>query len=151
MQFLSRRDALGYALQFTALALTRPLTESRATSADAEAEIARFTGGAPAEPGKITIDLPEIAENGNSVPLAIDVEHPMTTNDHVTDVLVVAEANPWPRVATFHFTPMSARASAATRIRLAGTQTIHVVARTNSGRLLIAQREVKVTIGGCGG
>jgi sulfur-oxidizing protein SoxY len=151
MQFLSRRDALGFALQFTVLALTGPLTLSRATSADAEAEIAGFTGGAPAEPGKITIDLPEIAENGNSVPLAIDVEHPMTTDDHVTDVLVVAEANPWPRVATFHFTPMSARASAATRIRLAGTQTIRVVARTNSGRLLIAQREVKVTIGGCGG
>jgi sulfur-oxidizing protein SoxY len=151
MQPVSRRDALGFGAQFAALVLTGTFTEARATPADVDAEIAKFSGGALAEPGRITIDLPEIAENGNSVPLAIDVEHPMTTEDHVIDVLVLAEANPWPRVATFHFTPMSARASAATRIRLAGTQTIRVLARTNSGRLLIAQREVKVTIGGCGG
>jgi sulfur-oxidizing protein SoxY len=151
MQPLSRRDALGFAAQVTALILTGMPTEARATPADADAEIAKFTGGARAEPGKIAIDLPEIAENGNSVPLAVDIEHPMTGENHVTEVLVIAEANPWPRVATFHFTPMSARASAATRIRLAGTQNVRVVAKTNSGRCLIAQREVKVTIGGCGG
>jgi sulfur-oxidizing protein SoxY len=151
MPFVSRRDALALAVRFIALALTGTPKRACATPADAAAEIAKFAGGATPGPGKIAIDLLEIAENGNSVPLAIDIEHPTTVENHVTDVLVVAEANPWPRVATFHFTPMSARASAATRIRLAGTQTVQVVAKASSGRFLLAQRQVKVTIGGCAG
>ena len=47
-------------------------------------------------PGKIAIDLPEIAENGNTVPLTIALDSPMTAEDHVSDILVVAEANPRP-------------------------------------------------------
>jgi sulfur-oxidizing protein SoxY len=151
MRFVSRRYALALAARLTLFALTCRVSQARATPADAAAEIAKFVGAGTTEPGKISIDLPEIAENGNSVPLAIDVDHPMTDENHVTEVLVVAEANPWPKVATFHFTPMNARASAATRIRLAGTQTVRVVAKTSDGRFLIGQREVKVTIGGCGG
>src|SRR5262249_51857484 len=120
MRFVSRRYALALTARFTVLALTGTPKQACATPADAAAEIAKVTGGTTPEPGKITIDLPEIAENGNSVPLAIDIEHPMTTENHVTDVLVVAETNPWPKVATFHFSPMSGRAAAATRIRLAG-------------------------------
>ena len=75
-------------------------------------------------PDKISIDLPEIAENGNTVPLAITVDSPMTADDYVSDILVVAEANPRPTVVTFHLTPMSGRAEAATRIRLAATQNV---------------------------
>jgi sulfur-oxidizing protein SoxY len=63
----------------------------------------------------------------------------------------VAEGNPSPGVAAFKFTPMSGRAEVATRIRLAGSQNVVVVARTSKGGLLTAQRQVKVTIGGCGG
>jgi sulfur-oxidizing protein SoxY len=151
MRFVSRRYALALAARLTLFALTCRINQARATPADAAAEIAKFAGAVSPEPGKISIDLPEIAENGNSVPLAIDIDHLMTDENYVAEVLVLAEANPWPRVATFHFTPMSARASAATRIRLAGTQTVRVVAKTSNGRFLIAQREVKVTIGGCGG
>jgi len=75
----------------------------------------------------------------------------MTADDHVTDILVVSEANPNPGVVTFHFTPMSGKADASTRIRLAATQNIIVVAKTNKGELFTDQKLVKVTIGGCGG
>jgi sulfur-oxidizing protein SoxY len=75
----------------------------------------------------------------------------MTDADHVSDVLVVAEGNPNPGVATFHFSPLSGKAGASTRIRLAATQNIVVVAKTSTGKFYTAQKLVKVTIGGCGG
>ncbi|WP_018321811.1 thiosulfate oxidation carrier protein SoxY [Bradyrhizobium sp. WSM2793] len=151
MRPVSRRESLALVAQATALTLVGAATPAYSAPADAAAEIAKFVGGAALEPGKITLDLPEIAENGNAIPLAIDIESPMTAEDNVTDVLVLADANPWPRVASFHLTPLSGRAAVATRIRLAGTQTVSIVAKTNAGRFLIAQRQVKVTIGGCGG
>ncbi|HUI95458.1 MAG TPA: thiosulfate oxidation carrier protein SoxY [Xanthobacteraceae bacterium] len=122
-----------------------------ATPDEAAAAIAKFTGGAAATAGKIAIDLPEIAENGNTVPLAITVDSPMTADDHVSDILVVAQANPRPRIVTFHLTPMLGRADVATRIRLAATQDVVVVAKTSKGQFITAQRTVKVTVGGCGG
>jgi sulfur-oxidizing protein SoxY len=124
---------------------------AEATPQEATAAIDKFTGGKPTTAGKIAIDLPEIAENGNTVPLAITIESPMTAEDHVSEVLVVAEANPLPRLATFHLGPMAGRATVATRIRLAATENVVVVARTSKGEILLAQRPVKVTIGGCGG
>ena len=112
--------------------------------------LAGLAKGTPKE-GKVTLKAPEIAENGNAVPLTIVVESPMSTEDHVTDVLVVAEANPRPRIATFHFTPLSGAAEANTRIRLAATQNITAVAKMNDGSFFTASKQVKVTIGGCGG
>ena len=166
MQSVSRREVLSLAAQLTALATAGTPSLAYSAPAEAAAEIAKFTAGVVPEAGRITIDLPEIAENGNAISLAVDIEiaengnaislavdidHPMTPESHVVEALVVAEANPWPRVARFHFTPMNGRAMVATRIRLAGTQTVHVLARTSEDRILIAQRQVKVTIGGCGG
>jgi sulfur-oxidizing protein SoxY len=149
MRALTRRDALALGVG-TAAALAGS-GRARATPSEADAEIAKFTGGKRAEPGRIAIDLPEIAENGNAIPLSVVVDSPMTPAEHVTDVLVIADANPQPRVATFHFTPMSGRAEAAIRIRLAATENVIVVARTGDGRFYTARKEVKVTIGGCGG
>jgi sulfur-oxidizing protein SoxY len=151
MRPLSRRAAL--ALGATGAALTiAGWNDSASADAKATAEqIAKFTGGKTAQQGKISIELPEIAENGNTVPLSITVDAPMTADDHVSDVLVVAEGNPNPGVATFHFTPMSGKAEAQTRIRLATTQNIIVVAKTSKGEVYTGQKLVKVTIGGCGG
>src|SRR6202451_2674120 len=92
--------------------------DSMATPAEADAEIAKFTGGKTAESGKISIDLPEIAENGNTVPLAIKVDSPMTADDYVSEIRVIADGNPNPGVVGFHLTPMAGRAEVATRIRL---------------------------------
>ena len=145
----SRREVLVLGAGGAALAMAGGVAD--ATPQEAAAAIAKFTGGTPAGQGRISIDLPEIAENGNTVPLAITVDSPMTADDYVSDILVVAEANPRPTVVTFHLTPMSGRAEAATRIRLAATQNVVVVAKTSKGQFIIAQKPVKVTVGGCGG
>lgn len=149
MKTISRREVLAVGVGAAAMiAAERP---AAATPQEAAAEIAKFTGGRPAGKGRISIDLPEIAENGNTVPLTIVVDSPMTADDYVSDILVVAEGNPRPGLATFHLTPLSGRAEAATRIRLAATQNIVIVAKTSKGQFLTEQKPVKVTIGGCGG
>lgn len=149
MRSLSRRDALligaGSVLVLTVSDV------AFATPKEAADDIAKFTGGKTATQGKISIELPEIAENGNTVPLSVTVESPMTADDHITDITVIADGNPNPGVITFHFTPLSGKAEAATRIRMAATQNIIVVAKTNKGDFFTEQKQVKVTIGGCGG
>jgi sulfur-oxidizing protein SoxY len=118
---------------------------------DSEDVIKKSTGGKTPTQGKIKLDLPEIAENGNTVPMTVTVESPMTAQSHVTDVLVLASENPRSGVATFHFTPASGVAEANTRIRLASTQDVIAVAKMNDGSFFMASKQVKVTIGGCGG
>ena len=126
----------------------------RAASATPEATtkaIADFTGGKSPESGKISLTAPEIAENGNSVPISIAVDSPMTDGDYVASVTIMAEGNPNPEVATFLFTPMSGKAEATTRIRLAKTQNVIAVVKMSDGSTYSDTKEVKVTIGGCGG
>jgi len=151
MRSLTRREALALGAMSVAAAPAGVHGSVQAAPADAAAEIAKFIGGKTPETGRVTIELPEIAENGNAVPLSVVVDSPMTADNHVTDILVVAEGNPSPGVAAFKLTPMSGHAEIATRIRLAGSQNVVVVARTSTGGLLTAQRQLKVTIGGCGG
>ena len=118
---------------------------------DVDEAIKKFTGGKTPAQAKVKLDLPEIAENGNTVPMTVSVESPMTEQSHVTDVLVVANENPRSGVVTFHFTPASGVAEANTRIRLAATQDVIAVAKMNDGSFYMASKQVKVTIGGCGG
>jgi len=151
MRQLSRRATLALSAGAAALTLTGWNSSAFAAAKEAADDIAKFTGGKTATPGKISIELPEIAENGNTVPLAVTVDAPMTADNYVSDILIVAEGNPNPGVATFHFSAMSGKAEASTRIRLATTQNIVVVAKTSKGEFFTAQKQVKVTIGGCGG
>jgi sulfur-oxidizing protein SoxY len=151
MRQLSRRAALAVGAGGAALSIVVWSTDALATAKEAAEQIAKFTGGKTAENGKVAIELPEIAENGNTVPLAVSVDAPMTADNYVSEVMVVAEGNPNPGVATFHFSPMSGKAEASTRIRLATTQNIIVVAKTSKGEYFTGQKLVKVTIGGCGG
>jgi len=118
---------------------------------DSDEAIKKFTGGKTPAQGRVKLDLPEIAENGNTVPMTVTVESPMTAQSHVTDVLVVADGNPRAGVVTFHFSPASGVAEANTRIRLASTQNVVAVAKMNDGSFFTVSKEVKVTIGGCGG
>lgn len=110
-----------------------------------------FTGGKPVTEGKVELEMPEIAENGNTVPLFFSVDSPMTTADHVKRVIVIAEGNPRPQVATFNFSVKSGKAEASSRMRLAKTQNVWAVAEMSDGTFSMAKAEVKVTIGGCGG
>jgi sulfur-oxidizing protein SoxY len=105
----------------------------------------------PGEGTMIKLELPEIAENGNTVPLRFEVDSPMTADNYVKSVHVFADGNPRPDVASFHFTPASGKASASTRMRLAKTQHVVAIAEMSDGKVYKTSKEVKVTIGGCGG
>lgn len=122
-----------------------------ATAEDVEQAIDQVIGDKKVQTGRITLDMPEIAENGNTVPLTVQVDSPMTKDNYVKTVHVFAAGNPNPEVATFHFTPQSGRAVASTRMRLAKTQDVVAVAEISDGSVYKDQKEVKVTIGGCGG
>ena len=147
---LDRRGfvAAGIAL-ITTSALIGPA--ARAGLPEVEAAIAEILGDNPVQEGRITLDLPEIAENGNTVPLTVEIESPMSEDDYVKAVHLFADGNPVPTVAKMNFTPRSGEAVASTRIRLAKTQKIHAVAEMSDGSFFTAAQEVKVTIGGCGG
>ncbi len=151
MRQLSRRATLMLGAGGAALTVVGWNGRAQADAKAAAEQIAKFTGGKTAEKGKISIELPEIAENGNTVPLSVSVDAPMTADNYVSDVMVVAEGNPNPGVVTFRFSAMSGKAEASTRIRLATTQNIIVVAKTSKGAFYTGQKLVKVTIGGCGG
>ena len=111
--------------------------------------IEQITGGAQPQAGGIDVELPQIAENGNSVPMRVRVASPMTAQDHVVAIHVLAERNPRPRVASFHLSPASGRADVSTRVRLAGTQPVTVVAELSGRRFRISRTEVLVTSAAC--
>lgn len=147
---LNRREILGLGAAATVVA-TFPTMALAANSADSDAAIKAFTGGAAMGEGAVKLTTPEIAENGNTVPVSVKVDSPMTAENHVQEVMILADGNPNPGVATFKFSTMSGEASASTRIRLAKTQSIIAVAKMSDGSFQMAKNTVKVTIGGCGG
>ncbi|MGR3273400.1 thiosulfate oxidation carrier protein SoxY [Thalassococcus profundi] len=106
--------------------------------------IAEFTGGADIADSGVELTAPEIAENGNTVP--IEVAAP-----GASAIMVLAAGNPTPPVATFNFGPLAASQAASTRIRLAGTQEVIAIAKLEDGSFARSSKMVKVTIGGCGG
>lgn len=101
--------------------------------------------------GKVELTLPEIAESGNTVPFTVNVPSAMTEQDYVKAVHVFATKNPRPDVVSFYFSPLSGKAQALSRMRLAETQQVVAVAELSDGKFYMTRREVKVTIGGCGG
>lgn len=106
--------------------------------------IAAFTGGAEITEGGINLTAPEIAENGNTVPIEVEAEGAVA-------IMVLATGNPLPGVVTFNFGPLSGSRAGSTRIRLAKSQDVVAVAKMEDGTFRKASAEVKVTIGGCGG
>lgn len=107
------------------------------------------TGAAEPLPEGISLDLPPVIQDGTDVPLRIRVESPMTDQDHVRTLRVMAPRNPFPQVALFRFTPLAGRAEVATRIRLDESQTVAAVARLASNEVRIAEREIRVAATGC--
>ncbi|MBL4614950.1 MAG: thiosulfate oxidation carrier protein SoxY [Magnetovibrio sp.] len=123
---------------------------AHATPESAAAKLAELAGSAGSMSDKVTITLPEIAENGATVPVGITVDSPMTADNYVKQIHVFAEGNPSPETISFNMTP-TGKAEVSTRIRLGKTQNVVVAAVMNDGSVLTAKKEVKVTIGGCGG
>lgn len=111
--------------------------------------IAGFTGGAPARPGRVTIETPLLADNGNAVPLRITVDSAMNAADHVQRIILLSEKNPRPVIAIFHLGPRAGRAQIATRVRLNGAQRLMAVAQLSGGSFWSGFADVIVTSTAC--
>lgn len=146
---LARRALLRAAAGALSLAaLPVPLARA-ASEADAAAAVeALLAGRSPVEAG-ITVEVPELVENGAQVPVTIRIDSPMTPEDHVAAIHLIATRNPTPGIGTFRLTPHLARAEVFTRIRLGESQRLVVLAELSDGRVLAGGAEIAVTAGGC--
>src|SRR5262245_29001861 len=114
-----------------------------------QAALKKVVGDAKVTPGRVKLVLPPLIDNGNSVPLSVAVESPMTDADHVKAIHVLTEKNPLPDVITFALGPRAGRASFATRVRLADTQTVTAIAQMSDGSFWSDGAEVVVTLSAC--
>lgn len=101
--------------------------------------------GAPVESKDVTIGGPDIAENGAVVPLTASTVLP-----GVKQILILVEKNPAAMIALFNLTA-SVEANVATRAKMGQSSDVYAVAIMADGKVLFAKKEVKVTLGGCGG
>ncbi|MBN9600391.1 MAG: thiosulfate oxidation carrier protein SoxY [Afipia sp.] len=151
MGHLTRRGVIGAAAQGAAILSLTSVRNAIAATDDTAKYIAEFTGGKAIKTGRVNLSIPELAENGNMVPVSVVVDSPMTKDAYVKSVLLAADGNPMPSLITFNFSPMSGKAQAAARIRLAQTQNVIAIAAMSDGSFFTDRKTVKVTIGGCGG
>ena len=149
----SRRAVLASAGAATAAgALGVPLLTVRpaaATPDKMQAAIKAVVGEAPVTKGRVTLDIPPLVENGNTVAMTVTVESPMTPADHVKVIHVFNEKNPQPHVFNAWLSPANGKATIATRIKLADTQKVVGIAEMSDGTLWSASAEVIVTIAAC--
>ena len=141
---LTRRGALA------AIVAVIAARQAEATPEAAREWLAGLTKGTPQD-AKVTLKAPEIAENGMAVPLTVSVDSEMSDKSYVKALYIAADGNPNPPVAIYEFTPLAGKAEVALRVKLSQTQNLIAVAEMSDGTLYRASREVKVTIGGCGG
>jgi sulfur-oxidizing protein SoxY len=114
------------------------------------AAIRVWTGGTPLQDGRVVIDIAELIDNGNAVPVTLAVpDSPMTTADHVTGLALFAERNPLPEVVSFQLGPRAGKAEVATRIRLATSQQLVALARLSDGSCWQQAVKVIVTLAAC--
>jgi sulfur-oxidizing protein SoxY len=122
---------------------------AQATTPAMNEAIRKVVGESAVRKGKVELDLPPIIENGNTVPLTVSVESPMTETDHVKAIHVFNEKNPQPNVVTFRFGPRAGRASISTRIRLADSQNVVAIAQMSDGSFWSDSVAVIVTLAAC--
>ena len=132
-----------------AVVVLLPFDAVRATPEALAELIKQVTAGKEVREGRVKIDVPPLIENGNTVPLTVSVESPMTDADYVKTIHVFNEKNPQPHVFTATLTPRNGKARVGTRIKLADTQKVVAIAETSSGEFWSASAEVIVTIAAC--
>ena len=125
------------------------VTPARATPEKMKGAVDVFTGGKPVTEGRVKFVISLLVENGNSVPLSVIVDSPMTKDNHVTRIGIFNEKNPLPDVAIFNLGPRCGRAQVATRMRLNDTQFITAIAEMSDGTYFSAKKEVIVTMPAC--
>jgi len=114
-----------------------------------QAALRKVVGDSEVRRGRVKVTLPPLIDNGNSVPLSVAVESPMTAADHVKTIYVLTEKNPLPDVVSVHLGPRAGRASVSTRIRLADTQTVLAIAQMSDGSFWSDSADVVVTLSAC--
>ncbi|MFE1602881.1 SoxY-related AACIE arm protein [Methylobacterium sp. ID0610] len=145
-----RRRVLTGGAGLLAVALVRPARAvERPPREPTQAAIRRFAGDAPIHPGRVTLDVPPLVENGNAVPLTVAVDSPMTPADHVRRIAIFNDKNPQPNVLTVHLGPRAGRAAVSTRIRLADSQTVTAIAELSDGTYWSATADAIVTLAAC--
>ena len=139
---------LGLAAAAPAAAQLPPNIQAQRAAALEEA-IRKVTGGAPVRPGKVKLDLPPLIDNGNTVPLSVVVDSPMTAVDHVKAIHVFTEKNPQPYVMNAHLGPRAGRARLDTRARIADTGRVIAIAQLSDGTFWSDTVSVVVTLSAC--
>ena len=139
----TRREMLAGALSVLVVRSARATPESMA------AAIQAFVGGAEVRKGRVALDVPPLVENGNSVPIKVTVESPMTPQNFVRIIAIFNEKNPQPNVAKFHLSPRCGRAVVSTRIRLGDSQNIVAIAQLSDGTFWSDTAELIVTLPAC--
>ena len=114
-----------------------------------ESAVRKVTGGKPVRAGKVKLDVPPLIDNGNTVPLSVSVESPMTAADHVTAIHVLTEKNPQPYVISAYLGPRAGRARIATRARIADTGRVIAIAQLSDGSFWSDSVSVIVTLSAC--
>jgi sulfur-oxidizing protein SoxY len=148
----TRRDLLIGAATVAAgagIVTVLPVSEARATPAAMDAAIKKVTGSAALRKGKVTLNLPPLVENGNSVTVDIAVESPMTPDNYVKAIHVFNEKNPLPNVISATLGPRAGAAKLSTRMRLADSQRVMAVAQLSDGSFWSDEVDVIVTIAAC--
>lgn len=144
-----RRRALRQAGALAAVTLLPGVLRAQDLAPPLRAAMQGFLAGATARPGRVSIEIAELVENGNAVPVTLRVQSPMTAADHVSAIALFTERNPQPDVAWFHLGPRNGRAEVGTRIRLATSQKLIALARLSDGSCWSAAVDVVVTIAAC--
>ncbi len=129
-----------------------PFAPARAADAAVEsvdAMLFKVTGGARIQPGRVKLELPVLADNGNSVSLKVSIDSAMTPADYVKSIHIYAARNPRPNVANFYLGPRAGRAQVSTRVRLGGSQRVLAVAALSDGTFWSATADVVVTLSAC--
>lgn len=125
------------------------LRPAEATPAMQTAAIRQVVGEAVVRTGKVKLDVPPLVENGNTVPMTVSVDNPMTPDNHVKSIHVFNEKNPQPNVGNFYLGPNAGRAQVSTRIRLADSQKITAIAKLSDGSFWSASVDIVVTLAAC--
>jgi sulfur-oxidizing protein SoxY len=147
---LTRRAALtGAAATGAGLLVLRSVAPASATPEAMRAVMRTIVGDAPLRKGRVQLDLPPLVENGNTVPMTVTVDSPMTARDHVTAIHVLNEKNPQPYVVSVHMNHRAGAPHFSTRIKLGDTQRVIAIARMSDGSFWSGEQDVIVTIAAC--
>jgi sulfur-oxidizing protein SoxY len=148
MQGSTRRELL-LGSGASAAALLLAVHAAQATPESLQAAIRNVTGNAEIGKGKVTLDIPPLVENGNTVPMSVSVESPMTATDYVKTIHVFNEKNPQPNVVAIHLGPHAGKADVSVRVRLADSQRVVAIAELSDGSFWSTTANVIVTVAAC--